>query len=278
MVSQSRSWKTLLNTVFSLGLTLWLVPATPAFAASPSLPINNAIVTYLQNRVGSQIGSGECANVASESLRVAGGEFITSLIGKDYPNSGDYVWGREIAWINVTNGIIVGSGNGETPRAGDVIQYRNVKLSNKASYPHHTSVVAAAGMGGTPTEVFEQNIGGKRVLMRTRIDFNTMTAGWIRIYRPISKINATGRRQFTVVNRTSANQSQTLTFSGITGSMTLGAQNTAGAYQTQWCTTRDPSTKVFLATSSRYSIEVIDGAGYEIVGSATNPTIRRLSP
>ena len=266
---------------FVFGLMLAL--STPALAESTngkaaSLPINDQMVSYLASRIGTQIGSGECAHVATEALRVGGGEFITSLISKDTPNDGDYVWGTLIAGFQVVNGKLDGNAS-QNPRPGDVIQYRNVKITTSTSNmsaPHHTSVISAVGSGGAPTEVFEQNVGGRRTLGRSKVDFSKMTAGWIRIYRPIKRISASGRRQFTVVNRTTGNQSQKVTIKGTSSSITLAAQNTSSGFQNYIYTSK--TAQIFLVTSANSSVEIIDGAGYEIIGTASKPTIRRLSP
>ena len=257
-------------------LAPFLALTTSAFDIDP---INSRMVNYLQSNLGTQIGSGECAHVASEALRVGGGEFIHSLIGNDNPTAGDYVWGKLIAGFKVVRGRIDGNASAK-PQPGDVIQYNDVKLSNGASYKHHTSVIASVDSNGAPLEVYEENINGKRYLQRNKLDLSKMTNGAVYIYHPISRINVTARRQYSVVNRSSNNASRTLTIKAGTtqvSSFTLDRPNTSGGYTDATRTTASASTKLYLVTSSGSSVELIDGAGYEVIGGST-PTIRRLNP
>ena len=62
-------------------------------SVSAQADIGSAMVTFLGGKVNARVGGGECAHMATEALRVGGGEFIPKSLGTDYPGSGDYVWG-----------------------------------------------------------------------------------------------------------------------------------------------------------------------------------------
>src|SRR4051794_18218795 len=66
--------------------------------------LNSKVVKYLEGKIGTRIGGGECVHVATEALRAAGAEFITTDLGADNPVSGDYVWGTFVKEIAIKGG------------------------------------------------------------------------------------------------------------------------------------------------------------------------------
>src|SRR5438128_12058960 len=82
--------------------------------------IGSSMVSFLQTKVGTRLGGGECAHMATEALRVAGGEFIPADLGADSPSTGDYVWGTLVTTISYNKGVI-DSNPTNLCQVGDVI-------------------------------------------------------------------------------------------------------------------------------------------------------------
>lgn len=136
------------------------------------MSVNAQVVSFAQSRMGNRVGRrGECWDLAEEALRSAGARSSRDLgsVGSDTV----YVWGTLIP---------VGS-----LQAGDIVQFRNYQMTVRTtttnsegsswteqtqSRPHHTAIVAAVGSDGA-IEVFEQNVGGRRVVMRNSLYFQS---------------------------------------------------------------------------------------------------------
>lgn len=202
------------------------------------------MVNFLKDWPGFRLGGGECSHLASEALRVAGGEFARSQIGGDFPNTGDYVWGDLVKIVEFKNGRWSDSNPSTRVRPGDIIQYRDAKFvfSNATHlFPHHTSVVKMVdGTGTLPALVFEQNVRGDRSCQVHTINAKKLSAGWIRIYRPIARgaRGSSGNLRISVVNY--CKTSQTIRIGSKT--YTLTANNTKDSYMTFVVS---PGTKIF---------------------------------
>jgi hypothetical protein len=182
----------------------------PAEKGKPPGPYNKAIVAFCQRQLGKKVGSGECAHLANEALRITGAEFMPEKFG-DKPNRGDYVWGTFVKRLAWESSAVVDSSPKTPCQPGDVIQFRDAAFSGGGvSVPHHTAIVAAVDDDGQPTAIYHQNAGNKRFLLKQTIDFNKLTGGWARIYRP-SKPKHDRRMpvEFTLLNRTDAAVSYT---------------------------------------------------------------------
>lgn len=244
-----------------------------AHAISARATINQKIVDFLSARVGKRIGGGECAHLATEALRVAGAKFVD--IGKDSPSSGDYDWGTLVKVVQYKGGKVVDSNPSAAVKPGDVLQYRNATFSTGSKATHHTSVVAAVDSKGRPTKVYEQNIGNSgvkgvnRTVSLRNFDLSKLTGGWVRVYRPEARSNASGRYEFTLVNNSSSSQQITL----FNNTFTLTSSNTAGSYVSFWATGGAPT-----LTLNGKTYTLAHGAGYEITGSGSSATLRKLSP
>ena len=123
---------------FLAGLTFTL----PAEANT----VGDSMAFYLSGQVGKRVGGGECAHMATEALRVGGGEFIPNYLGADSPSSGDYVWGTLVTVISYSNKTLSDSAPTVAVQVGDVIQYRNATISGTL-FAHHTSVVKSVTAG-----------------------------------------------------------------------------------------------------------------------------------
>jgi hypothetical protein len=195
-----------LATTLTLAAPAWLCPSLadkPAEKNSKlAAPYNKAVVAFCQRHLDKKVGSGECAHLANEALRVAGADFIPAKFG-DKPNPGDFVWGTLVKRLSWEDSEVVDS----NPRAqclpGDVVQFRNATFKPGRSAPHHTAIVAAVDDRGRPTATFEQNAANKRYVTKETIDFSKLTGGWVRIYRP-SKPKRDPRMptEFALLNRT----------------------------------------------------------------------------
>ena len=62
--------------------------------------IGSSMVTFLNGKLNTRVGGGECAHMATEALRANDGEFVPSDLGADSPATGDYVWGTLVTTIS----------------------------------------------------------------------------------------------------------------------------------------------------------------------------------
>jgi hypothetical protein len=150
--------------------------------------LGTRIVNFCARELGQQVGSGECADLASKALEYAG---AAGQRPPDYPQPGDYVWGDLIYSVEYSNGRIV-----ERPRSsarlklipGDVIQFHNVtiELSNgyKAIFGHHTSVLAKVSNKGIDWGLLEQNSLNRRYVVSDTISLSHLQSGYVLVYRP----------------------------------------------------------------------------------------------
>jgi hypothetical protein len=234
--------------------------------------LSQRVVDYLNANRGRRIGGGECAHLATEALRVAGAQFVRTA--SDFPGPGDYVWGNLVKVVSATSGRAVDSSPSTAVLPGDVIQYRNAAFSTGSRASHHTSVVAEVDANGRPTKVYEQNLGnsGTKGVNRTAtlrpFDMTKLTSGFIRIYRPQARTTTAGRYEFTIVNNTSSSQR----FEIFGKASTLGPDNTASSYTTYWTTGSRPR-----LTLNGRTYDLVNGAGYRIVGSGSSATLQKLT-
>ena len=80
--------------------------------------IGDRMVVFLDAMCGKRVGGGECAHAAFEALRIAGGEFTAAGLGADTPAPGDYVWGKLLKVIEVTDERLDGFQPGDAALAG----------------------------------------------------------------------------------------------------------------------------------------------------------------
>src|SRR5262249_33950030 len=153
-------------------------------------------------RIGQRIGDGQCSSLAYAALITAGGQFRF----REYPASGDFVWGAYVCKIEPGNGhaeIEVGEagkkpngGKGADIKPGDIIECRDVVFRGRIgryvydkTRPHHTAIIETVTEEPSTITVLEQNVEGKDGIVRTVLRLSDLTQGWMRVYRPISKIN-----------------------------------------------------------------------------------------
>jgi hypothetical protein len=112
---------------------------------------------------------------------------------------GDYVWGTLVlewqGWSSGTVGSGGGSASTQIPvREGDIIQYRNVTVSNPdgsgSTASHHTAIIESV-LGGGSYRVLEQNWDNGnpdgRVVREATINLGNITEGHYWIYQPAAR-------------------------------------------------------------------------------------------
>ncbi|MEO6812005.1 MAG: CHAP domain-containing protein, partial [Isosphaeraceae bacterium] len=142
-----------------------LAAAPPAFVAArtPMVSIKADLNTRVLSFAKSKVGDGECATLADEAVRLAGGKRFYQL-GSTGSNA-DYVWGRKITTLTPSSGSI------SSIKPGDIIQFRNVTFRQDtkitrpsgststsyktSSYGHHTAVVES--VSGNNINLLQQN-------------------------------------------------------------------------------------------------------------------------
>jgi hypothetical protein len=175
------------------------VAPTPAPAASEE-DASKAVLKFAKDKVDTQVGSGECYDLADEALKGAGAKSAPDH--GTITRSADYVWGREVPLSEA--------------KPGDVIQFRNYKFDKRTDdkqngssstedgqRPHHTAVVESIDDKGAAV-VIEQNIGEKddpdrKKGRRTTLPLTSATAetkdakstvtvrGTVKVYRAVPK-------------------------------------------------------------------------------------------
>ena len=229
--------------------------------------IGNSMVTFLNGKLNTRLGGGECAHMATEALRACGGEFYQPDIGADSPATGDYVWGTLVTTISIVNKVRTDSTPTSACLSGDIIQYGSGTKIGTASYARHTSVVQTVNTSNRPTAVFQQNFGSVRTVKVATIDVTKLTAGWIRIYRPNARVDGTNVWKFTVVNNATTSQTYTVMVGTSTVStVSATAANTSGSYRVHKVTTTGT---VPCVVNNGNSIYVQNAKGNEIYNPTT---------
>lgn len=270
-----------MNSVNRVNRVVWRASLALVICAASSLTaeaqtIGSSMVTFLNGKLSTRLGGGECAHMATEALRASGGEFHQPDIGADSPAAGDFVWGTLITTISLVNKVRTDS----TPTAaclpGDIIQYGTGTKIGTATYARHTSVVQTVNTSNRPTAVFQQNFGSVRTVKVATIDVTKLTAGWIRIYRPKARVDGTNVWKFTVVNNATTSQTYTVMVGTSTVStVSATAANTAGSFRVHKVTTTGTVPAV---VNNANSIYVQNAKGDEIYNPTTSTFgIRQLA-
>lgn len=239
--------------------------------------IGDRMVTFLDGQVSSRVGGGDSSHMATEALRVAGGEFYPGDLGADYPGDGDSVWGTLVTVIRVTDGVWLDSYPDIACQPGDVLQIGGSAKFNDVSYPSRfTAVARTVNDKKRPSSVYRQNFNNVRSVTSATMDVTQLTQGWIRIYRPIPRVDADNSWKFTVINNTSSSQPFTVMF-GITtvSTQTASSAGNSGSFYVFKITTDGT---VPCVVNNDNTIYVETGKGNEIYSTTSNTTaLRQLS-
>jgi hypothetical protein len=224
----------------------------PVTTADPAL-LGQAIAHFLQGRLGTRVGGGECAHLATEALRVAGAEFLRT----EPAGTLDYVWTSDRV-ARLTGG---GQLTGNQFAVGDILQYDHARFSDGRELDHHTQVVAAVDSGGRITWVYEQNDGNRTVVRSPVPDLGKLSGGSVTVYRPVARTPRPGVVEYTVVNDTPTRRTWTLQIGSSKWDGTLDRANSAGSYLAGVATV-SAGVRAMLVVGDA-SVEARDGAGYE---------------
>ena len=154
--------------------------AAPALAAPPGL--NGKVVQFCEQHLGQVVGNGQCTELPSEALLAGGGKVPWGEA--ESPNAGDYVWGTQTLLVEGHPEGAVVTGDLAAVEPGDIVQFRDVKFPNFRS-EHHTAVVAMVDPDSRYLIIMQQNVAGRVGVAIERLSLKAMSAGWIRLYRPI---------------------------------------------------------------------------------------------
>ena len=141
---------------------------------------SNQVAQFLHQRLGQQIGDGECYTSVHSALTGAGLKSAPDF-GTITPTA-DYIWGREVA--------------ANQARVGDAIQFRNYTVTivtetridepNGAwttdtetethERPHHTAVVRTLPAQNGPTTVYESNVNESRKVQSNALHLSSVAA------------------------------------------------------------------------------------------------------
>jgi len=190
------------------------------------------MVSYLNAQLNNRLGGGEASHLATEALRVSGGEFYPGDLGADFPGDGDKVWGTLVTVISITDSGWTDSNPDNTCQSGDVLQFGGSAVIGETTYPaQFTAVVKSVNGSSRPSTVFVQNKSQVRTVQSSSINVKRLSAGWIRIYRPVTRVDAVGTWKFTVVNNSTTLQNYVIMVDVDTVStQSASAANTAGSY------------------------------------------------
>lgn len=138
------------------------------------LDINDRILEYVNKVTGKTVGSGECWDLAQEALDVSGADWVRPL----------------------QFGILLNPDRDEI-RPGDIIQFKSVRLEKRfdnggkmfrtLGAPDHTAVITGVE-GKKIYKLAHQNSDGKRYVVKSDVDLNTLVSGKYWIYRPVAGI------------------------------------------------------------------------------------------
>jgi hypothetical protein len=153
----------------------------------PSSELREKVVKFCKDKLGQQVGDGECGTLAQEAIKEAGGKAVNLFT--ESPGPGDYVWGELVFTLEMKDGKRKREPTTAVAKPGDVIQYRDVVLrSSRGIYlmVHHTAIVAEVKSSGEML-VFEQNMQGKKEVTKGTLRPTELAGGWVRVYRPVAK-------------------------------------------------------------------------------------------
>lgn len=149
-----------------------------------------AMVGFASRNLGKKVGDGQCADLPAEGLTSTNAKPFGTW--PDYPDEGDYVWGRRTATLTAES-------HTSQLKPGEVLQFRDVVIVTKAGNAkftfravHHTAVVESYEPGSGLVKILEQNSQGRAYVTRGIIDLNGLQTGTIWVYRPQPK-SASGR-------------------------------------------------------------------------------------
>ena len=144
----------------AFSVIIGLFTTTHTFAQGDAADVNPKIIEFCKKSMGKKIDRGECWDLAKFAL--------------DYANAD---WNSPYDF-----GIIVDP-NEANIIEGDIIQFENVKLSNRTTFPHHTAIVYQV-LEPKKYIIIHQNFNSVKKVSTLELDLNLLTKGSITFYRP----------------------------------------------------------------------------------------------
>jgi hypothetical protein len=265
--------KTLLHRVTVWGLCLFACTATVS-AQDGGDSIGGKMVAYLTAHLNERVAGGSAWHMASEALRIAGGEFVPGELGQDAPYDGDRVWGTLVKVIS-NSGTLQDSAPQTAVQPGDVIQFHSATVGTTTYSHHFTAVVAEVNADGQPTSIFSQNRNSVRKVQKSDFDVTALTSGWMRIYRPKARVDRPDEWKFSVVNNNPGPQTYDLMVGiEVETSASLSDANSYGSYRVHWVKTDGTVPNLLRLSVGSYFMET--GKGYEIPTSTDENGFRQL--
>jgi hypothetical protein len=145
------------------------------------------VVGFCKDNLGKTVGDGECGTLAVHAAKAAGAKPFHEY--KENPGPQDFVWGELVFVLEVKDGKRTRTPAEGKAKPGDVIQYRDTMFRSSRGiylFPHHTSIIAEVKSNGDLV-VYEQNMQGKKEVTQGTLRPSELSAGWIRVYRPVVK-------------------------------------------------------------------------------------------
>lgn len=230
----------------------------PVHVVAQTQSLGSKMAKLLEAKVGTRVGGGECAQMATEAMRASGADFTRT----EPAGTQNYVWTTNRV-ARLTQGS---QATGQKFQVGDIIQFDNATFRSGNStriLQHHTQVVAAVDSNGRITKVYEQNVNGNLTVQKdAAIDLKTLASGTVSVYRPVARVAQAGTMEFTVVNNTNSTRSFNVQVGNWTGTHTLTKANTAGSYETA-SVSFSGSVKPMIKIGG-VSVQIQDGAAYEL--------------
>lgn len=171
----------------------------------PSLLNQQSLYAYCYDKLGYRVGGGECAQLASEALRILGARFVSTPDASLDPDSAEIKQDGEYVWGKLVRLFAPGTASYTPVKVGDILQYHNADFAGGHT-AHHTSIVAAVDSNGIPTYVFEQNVRNANGTYDRFVHLDPIhgltgiTGGWVRAYRPVARPANDHQVVFSVVN------------------------------------------------------------------------------
>lgn len=163
-----------------------------SFKLTDIIRYSDAIASWSESQIGLKVGNGECWTLANEALKAIAAT-CTSHNQEPCMASQSLVHGHVLyTYIPLQSRQPVPAGGilEAGVARGDVVQILKARFESgnggwqTAGDPDHTAVVTGVDADGS-VRVVEQNVGGKKVVMRGRYDMAEMVSGEVRIFRAV---------------------------------------------------------------------------------------------
>lgn len=168
-------------------------PSHPArFRANEKKRYSESIASWSESQMGRKVGNGECWTLANEALKAIAEE-CKSRNQEPCMASQMLIHGHILyTYIPLESRKPVPAGGilEAGVARGDIIQILKARFELRnggwqtAGEPDHTAVVTGIDRDGT-VQVVQQNVGGKKIVMRGSYDMAEMVSGEVRIFRAV---------------------------------------------------------------------------------------------